>query len=1260
MNRLRVAAIQLDYTPNMTTAVGNYWLPDEPAAVAAPLEPFADTLSLRRLAEWDIPAAVQTRLLKYNQKLMQDQFDLRLRQILDYCAVQSCDLVVFPEAAIPAGSSATLCGYASHFGIFAGLGRIRRVDLPLLSSVGITEEHVHRNCAVWLDPDGHRVVSKRRLANGEEAEPGDGIDIFSLTRAGRTFGIAAAICKDYLADDNRINDAAFPVDIVLISALSSNTEEFTRTKPRHLRVFANHASYGGTCIQVQNLKSVSARLLDDGKRGTAPVEPGSEGVVIVDYYGLPPKRTSYQDRYNELASRPAIVYDDRMALGPDGSSAASVVKRLQSLSVEELDDATTTDFLDSASRDLGQTGHNSLAESVDLIRGVQFGRQTMTQEQLTSLTQHILLTDVQSYPETRYSQLENLLEVVVDALIDRDRSRPGLGAFRDDLLRAKQGLLPRVRLQYRSPNDRSAGTISPSRRHQAAGEVDFFYAAVLGRYQADAAVRSLPLQLDVLRTLAAEGDPSISIVYRLVTTRRLTTDLIPFLECTGEVTASAPGRVDSLQEGLGQLMGVAHAAGYDIGGSIPPVEGLEWRVEIRPRSSDWTPPINDDWGPLIDLLRSQANAIELTMTCAVDLSGAGDGPNGVGRERERTREPVTDALTAERFVTESDQKAAKFLASLANDGADRGEPRNLRLSFVLRSAAKPPDTLITIVALRLIGSLDFQIVDSPADASPVRLTPSQAIRIFHPPYGTIQGRGLPQDRATVLPLPAIRLPSGGISIGTATLSSARSDRRGDVRLDVEARMRHLYVIGRTGTGKTNFLKTLARQDIRAGAGLAVIDPHGDLVDYLLRHVDKRSNEVLLLDFGDPQAVPVLNPIDLDVDEEQAGSQRLAIDDFIRLLEHQSYHEFYGPRFEDIVRLTLESLVRSNLADVATVLDVTRVLRSKEQRSRLTESLADPDLRDRWRNFEAMRESELANILHWVLAKFTDMDQDGVLGPVLGGGRSSVSLTKVVEQGGILLVRIPEWEIGPAASSFIGALIQERLRRAAFERFSASGEEVTPFYLYVDEFQRFATSGFEQLVAESRKFGLGLVLAHQNLRQLEAFSRYQGAPSRELVEAVLGNVANMVVLGVSAYDAERLSPELGVAAPALGAVPANSAVARVDLSRGETRTFTLRIPYAESDPGVLATRDIIRRHMVDSGLWRGREDVERFMKENKLAVEGPPAAVPSESEPAPSGGKDQPAGDAVQPSGNSVATPSNTGPAGFLDGWRKVRVALAET
>jgi hypothetical protein len=1236
MKPLRIAAVQLEFAPNVATAVGNYWLPDEPAAVMPPLSPFTDKLTIRKLRDWDLPAAAVDGLLSKNRKLMHDQLALRLKQILEHCAALSCDLVVLPEAAIPPSAAQILEGYAENFAIFAGLGRIRPTDLDALRPLGITREHIHKNCSVFLTSGIRRVVSKRRLADGERVDPGKGIDIFQIMRGERTFGIAAAICKDYLADSDRMNDAPFPIDIDLIGALSRNTDEFINRTPRHLRVFANHASYGGTGIQVAHLQS----LVVPDRHGSVSLPKNTEGLVVVDYYDSPRLLTTLQATYNRLIARSEIVYDDEIIQEPDRPSAARMIKNLRNLAVDHLNGSAETAFLEGAARYLAQSSHPILAESVRLIRANQMGGDVAAPD-LESLTQHILLTDVASHPEIRYGQIENLLEVVLAALVAPEMTRPGLGEFRDDLLAAKQDLLERVRPQYRSPNDRMSAAGGPSRGSQPAGESRSFYAVGLARYDALAAVRTLPLQLDVLRTLAAQRDPSISLTYRLVTRRLLTAELVPFLECTGQVTGADPGKVESLREGIGQLLAVTHAAAYDIADTTPPAQDLDWEVEIRPRSNTWVPPISHDWAPLVDLLRAQANAIELTMTCTVHDEGVADDVD------DPEEFPFRDAPTAERFVTEPDKKAAEFLSSLVTDSTRKTEPKNLRLSFTLRSAAAPPDTLITSIGLRLVGSLDFDTSTPTTNAAPVTLRPSQAIRVFHPPYGLMQGRGIPTERSTVLPLPAIQLPGGGISLGTATLSSARNDRDADVRLGPEARLRHIYVVGRTGTGKTNFLKTLARQDIHAGAGVAVIDPHGDLVDYLLRHVNKRVDEVLLLDFGDPNAVPVLNPIDLDVDDSRTGSQRLAIDDLISLLGSQSFHEFYGPRFEDVVRLTLESLLRSSLTDTPTVLDVTRVLRSKDQRQRLAESLSDPDLIDRWRNFEAQSETNLAELIHWVLAKFSDMDQDGVLGPVLGGGRSSVSITKVVKQGGILLVRIPEWDIGPAASSFIGALIQERLRRATFERFSSVGETIDPFYLYVDEFQRFATSGFEHLVAEARKFGLGLVLAHQNLRQLEAFSRFTGYRSTELLEAILGNVANMAVLGLSTRDAQDLAREFGVEPRVLGAVPANSAVAQIDFNRGSSRTFTLRIPYAESDPGVLSTREAVRRRMAQSGLWRSREDVAKFLSENQLAVEGqlqPFAEDETRSQEPAVAGEDFP-------------PIEESGPMDFLDGWRRVRQAL---
>jgi hypothetical protein len=272
-----------------------------------------------------------------------------------------------------------------------------------------------------------------------------------------------------------------------------------------------------------------------------------------------------------------------------------------------------------------------------------------------------------------------------------------------------------------------------------------------------------------------------------------------------------------------------------------------------------------------------------------------------------------------------------------------------------------------------------------------------------------------------------------------------------------------------------------------------------------------------------------------------------------------------------------------------VLDVSRVLRSKEQRTRLVTSLRNADLVDRRKNFEAQRADDLAGLIHWTLAKFSDLDIRGALWAVLDGGKSSIAITQVVKDGGILLVRIPEREIRPAA---------------AFERFSESSSLPPPFYIYVNECQKFATSWFEQLLAETRKFGLGLVLAHQNLWQLEEFSRFTGDFSKQLLEAVLGNAANMIVLGLG-QDVDKLAKEFAVKPGALGSLAANIAVARVDMKHGNSLTFSLRISYAESDPGMWDTKQRVRQRMIDKGYWRPREDIEAFMPENRLAVEGYP-------------------------------------------------------
>lgn len=1200
MDALRIAAVQLDYAPNFSTTVGNFWLPDEPAALADPLAEVRPQLAMRKLREWPATNSAYSKLRQRNERLLNDQLNLRLKQILDYCAAISCDLVVFPEASIPASSIPILSGYSTTLAIFAGVGLLRTGDVPAVHALGLRDLRALQNCAVFMHNGEARSITKLRLADGERANSGTGTATFQFERRGRSYGVAAAICRDFLADDDRIHEATFPVDIVLTSALSRNTAEFIERTPRQLRVFANHAFYGGTCVQVPHLSSLG---LSD-RLGTDALPAGVEGVVVVDYFELPRKVTGPQATYNRVVARSAIVYDDRTPRDPDQATEARIIQGLRDLRVDALNEPLVTDFLEGAARFLGEGGNRVLARAVDLLRDNQLTG-TMTQEELHSLTQHILLTDVQSAAEIKYSQIESLLNIVVTSLSQAPDTTAGLGRFRDDLLGVKLQLLDRVRVRFRAVGDRLAGRAGVTGYEQS-GRIQSFYGATLGRYDAEAAVQSLPLQLDALRTLAAESDPALSLTYRLSTKKSLSAELIAIFVSTGEVLDADPPRIDALREGLGQLLGVAHSAAWDTSAGTSATEELDWSVEIRPRDPQWKPPLTEDWAPLIDLLRAQENETELTITC------------GIGEEVSTAPgEPVDSKIEVPpgRFLDKFNRSAAEYLASVVNDSSAGIEPANLVLRFLLRAPAELPQALVRSVGLKLIGSLNFDLVapGTMPPMSPVR--PSEALRVFHPPYGQTQGRGIARSERTRIPLQAAHLSSGGVSIGAATLASARYDRTTEVRLDAESRLRHMYVIGRTGSGKTNFLKTLARQDIAAGTGVAVIDPHGDLVDHLLRHVGRREDDVVLLDFGDPEGVPVLNPIDLDVSPGVTNARRLAIDDLIGLIVRQSYHTFHGPRFEDIIRLALESLVVSNLTDTPTVLDVSRVLRSKNRRNRLVGSLVDPDLIDRWRNFDMQREQELAELIHWALATFSNMDRDGILGPVLGGGRSSVSINEVVHRGGILLVKIPEWQIGPAASAFIGGLIQERIRRAAFDRFSASRDQPAPFYLYVDEFQKFATSGFEELVAEARKFGLGLTMSHQNLRQLEDFSRFTGSASRQLIESVLGNVANLVALGVSASDAEQLSKEFGVSADSLRNISANMALVRADLSRGETRTFSVRIPYAESDPGVLSSPQVVHERMLRERYWRPRSEIAAFMSQNRLAVEGD-ANGSSAKEPGP--------------------------------------------
>jgi hypothetical protein len=629
---------------------------------------------------------------------------------------------------------------------------------------------------------------------------------------------------------------------------------------------------------------------------------------------------------------------------------------------------------------LPETDHSMLARAVDILSQQDDDGANLTRDDFSVLTSHILLEDVLREEELRVHLLETLIE-----RWHQDRRTfpsPDAGLFMASAEAQLRSLDSRVRTKYRSQRQMGPG-IGQTRPSESPDgtPITTFFALRLGQYDAQNAVQTLPRQLDLLRTIAASSSKTVRLTYRITTQSHTTSgDLHAFFD----VVAAADGNADSLEDlasGIGEQIGTVFTSGYDISSTEHVYEiGTPWLAQLV-LPMNYVPAINDDWATLIDYLRTLPFPVQLQMTLIP--SSAETAP---ASDPESLNEPLG-------FLSTFEQAAAGFLTRARRD---EGEAENrLQLAVHLGSSDAVPEPVIQTIAHWLLRS-DKWTIDyteqaritlesrNHIDGSTI-LTPAQALRLFHPPYGHILGRGLGGERKSNIPLPARFSGTTGIKLGTARIASPRADRNEAVRLSAVTRRHHVYILGRSGSGKTNLLKNLARQDITSGHGLAVIDPHGDLVDYLVEHVTGRENEVTLLDLGDREYLPILNPLDLDIGDDSDRTQ--GVEEFIDLVERQSFHQFYGPRFEDLTRLAIESVLDPGYPmEDRSLVDFPPILRSDDRRTWLRGMLVSNDLKSRWEQFEAQEPTEKAGVLHWALAKFSELTKDNILGQVLGGGR----------------------------------------------------------------------------------------------------------------------------------------------------------------------------------------------------------------------------------------------------------------------------------
>ena len=330
------------------------------------------------------------------------------------------------------------------------------------------------------------------------------------------------------------------------------------------------------------------------------------------------------------------------------------------------------------------------------------------------------------------------------------------------------------------------------------------------------------------------------------------------------------------------------------------------------------------------------------------------------------------------------------------------------------------------------------------------------------------------------------------------------------------RRRHMYLVGKTGMGKSSLLENMAIQDICAGHGVAFIDPHGEAAERILDYVPSwRVNDVIYFNPGD-----VAYPTAFNVMEIENPEHRNLIAAGLMAVFKKIWPDVWSARMEYILNNTILALLEY---PNSTLLGINRMFSDAEYRARVVEKITDPIIRSFWVNeyakYNQKYEQESTAAIQNKIGQFI---ANPLMRNIIGQVKSNIDMRRIMDEKKILIVNISKGMVGEDASRLFGAMVITKLQLAAMSRQNIPEEQRTDFYCYVDEFQNFATDSFVNILSEARKYRLSLILANQYLGQLEEMSA-SGKSSR-VKDAVFGNVGTIIVFRVGAEDAEFLEPE----------------------------------------------------------------------------------------------------------------------------------------
>jgi len=319
---------------------------------------------------------------------------------------------------------------------------------------------------------------------------------------------------------------------------------------------------------------------------------------------------------------------------------------------------------------------------------------------------------------------------------------------------------------------------------------------------------------------------------------------------------------------------------------------------------------------------------------------------------------------------------------------------------------------------------------------------------------------------------------------------------------------HLYIIGKTGTGKSTLVENMAISDIGGGNGLALIDPHGDLSENVLSFMPRRrAKDVIYFNPGDVEYPVPFNPL-----ESGHPDQHHLVSSGLISIFRKIWPEFWGPRLEHILRHSILTLLEYQNG---TILDIPKLLTDKEFREEVIRKVNNQQVRNFWfSEFEKYSAWLRSEAISPILNKVGQFLASVPLRNIVGQKENTFNLRKVMDEGKILVVNLAKGRIGEDNCSLLGSMMMTKIWLAALSRADTPETKRKPFYLYVDEFHNFMTLSFADILSEARKYGLHLALAHQYIEQLD----------EKIKGAIFGNVGTIISFRVGIDDAKQLAGE----------------------------------------------------------------------------------------------------------------------------------------